>query len=278
MPANWPDDWRAKIAGDDKSALKTLESIADPAALYKSYNELRTKVSSGELRAAPKPPAADATPEQVAAWRKDQNLPENADAFVAGLKLPDGVIPGEADKPLLANFAEAAFKNNWTGDQYAQAVGWYFGLQDQLVADRQRADADFMQEATIELTKEWGQQFKPNQNAITALWDAHLPKDFTDLMLNARMPDGSVLGNHPVFNKAFLELSKVVNPAATLLPNVQGANMSSVDGRIAEHEKNMRAPQGTPEWRSYWQNDKMQEEYRGLLDARETMKARGRAA
>jgi hypothetical protein len=278
VPANWPDDWRTKIAGDDKAAHKTLESIADPAALYKSYNELRAKVSSGELKAAPKAPPADATPEQVAAWRAEQNLPANAEAFVAGLKLPGGVVPGEADKPLLANFAEAALKNNWTGDQYAQAVGWYFGRQDQIVADRQRADSDFMQEATIELTKEWGNNFKANQTAVTALWDAHFPKAFTDQMLNARMPDGTVLGNHPMFSKASLELSKVVNPAATLLPNVPGANMSSVDGRVNEIHALMRAPIGTPEWKSYYQNEKVQEEYRGLVTAQQTMKERGRAA
>ena len=66
-----------------------------------------------------------------------------------------------------------------------------------------------------------------------------------------------------------------------LLPNVQGANMGSVDSRIGEIEgKYMRAAQGSPEWKTYWygDNNKMQAELRDLYTARETMKERGRAA
>ncbi len=54
-------------------------------------------------------------------------------------------------------------KNNWSGDQYAQAVGWYFGMQDQLTAQQRQADSDYMLQSQIELTREWGTKFKENR-------------------------------------------------------------------------------------------------------------------
>src|SRR5206468_684958 len=104
----WPDDWRAKLAGDDKAFLKRLERFTDPAAVAKSYRELETKVSAPKVNAPP----ADASPEQVAAWRKDQGLPETPDAYISGLEMPDGVVFGDADQPVLQKFAATAHEMN----------------------------------------------------------------------------------------------------------------------------------------------------------------------
>jgi hypothetical protein len=72
-------------------------------------------------------------------------------------------------------------------------------------------------------------------------------------------------------------VAKIVDPRGTLLPNTSGAGVSSVESRIAEIEgKYMRAPHGSDSWKTYWTGDsgaRMQQEYRGLLAARE--QARG---
>jgi hypothetical protein len=283
VPANFPDNWRDLMAGDDKAFRTQLDRFDSPAAVAKSYRELTTKLSSGELKAPAKPLAADAKPEEVKAWRKEQGLPENAEGYVAALALPNGVIPGEADKPLLNSFAEAAAKANWTPDQYNQAVGWYYGLQDQLVAERGQADADFKQEALVALAQEWGSDHKVNSNVVSSFIEKSFSKELGEQLLTARLPNGNIVGNDPAFNRTILAMAKEFNPAATLLPTASGSTVSNVDSRIAEIETMMRAPQGTPAWKNYWSGDpgaKTQEEYRGLLGARETMKARaaGRAA
>jgi len=200
---------------------------------------------------------------------------------VQGLALPQGVVPGEADQPLLASFAEQATKAGWTQDRFNEAVGWYYGLQDQLVGERQQADADYHLESTVELQREWGHEFKGNINQITAFFDAHFPKDLTPVLLNARMPDGSLVGNNPAINRAILEIAKTVNPVGAVLPNVPGATLANADQRIGEIEqKYMRAPQGSAEWKAYWQgeNNPMQAELRNLYAARETVRERGRPA
>jgi len=62
-PADWPADWRQKLAGEDKKTLERLGRMASPADLFKSYRALEQKVSAGELK---KGLPENATPEQVA--------------------------------------------------------------------------------------------------------------------------------------------------------------------------------------------------------------------
>jgi hypothetical protein len=152
---SFPDTWRQDLAAGDKAFLKTLDRFDSPAALAKAYRELATKLSAGELRAV-KGPGDSATPEQVAAWRTAHGLPESAEAYVNGLKLADGMLAGEANRPLLASFAEAALSGNWSGEQYSQAVRWYFAMQDQATAERQRTDGEFKQAGARDLMREWG--------------------------------------------------------------------------------------------------------------------------
>ena len=265
------------MAAGDKAFLKTLDRFDSPAALAKAYKELTTKLSAGELRAV-RPPAADATPEQVAAWRTAHGLPENAEAYVGGLVLGDGVLAGEANGPMLLSFAQAALAGNWSGEQYSQAVRWYFATQDQLLTERQRADGVFKHATARDLAREWGNDYDVNRNTVVQFCDRHFAQDLKIDLLNARTPDGSLLANHPGFNRAILAVARTVDPRGALLPNASGAGVSGVESRIAEIEGKMRAPHGSDSWKTYWTGNsgsRMQQEYRGLLAARE--QARGLA-
>ena len=271
-PSDWPTDWRLKIAGGDAEAAKSLERLSAPTDLFKSYRELHTKVSSGELRAPPKLLAKDATPEQTAAWRKEQSLPDNAEAFVKGLALPNGVVPGEADRDMLNAFAETAFKNNWNGDQFNQAVAWYYEQQDARQAQQIERDDAFKQTALIELGKEWGpQQFQANLNAMQNLL-ALFPQGVADNMLAGRMADGSRVGDNPGVLRALVHLARELNPAATVLPTGGDLSAKGLEGRMAEIQKMMG------DYRSdYWQGPKaadLQKEFRDLVEAQEKLRSR----
>jgi hypothetical protein len=268
-PEAFPAAWREDMAGGDRAFRKTLDRFENPAALARAYKELTARLSSGDLRAPP----ANATPEQVAAWRTEQGLPRDAAAYVAGLQFGDGTVPGEAEKAMLASFAEEAMKGRWTADQYNQAVGWYFATQDRLAAGRDHADAAFKDEASADLMREWGHDYAANRNAVAQFFDRNFPADFREALLTARLPDGRILANHPAFNRAILDVARSLNPGGKVLPNASGAGLSGVEGHIAEIEgKYMRAPHGSDLWKSYWTGDsgaRMQQEYRGLLAARE---------
>jgi hypothetical protein len=279
FPDRFPESWREDLAGPDKAFRKTLDRFDSPAALAKAYKELTTRLSSGDLKST-KPPPGDATPEQLAAWRAEQGLPQNAAAYVEGLQLGDGTVPGEAEQAMLASFAEEAMKGRWTAEQYSQAAGWYFALQDRVAAERDHADAAFKHEASAGLMREWGHDYAANRNAVAQFFDRSFPADFREALLTARLPDGRILANHPAFNRAILDVAKSLNPSGAVLPNASGGGLSGVESRIAEIEgKYMRAPHGSDLWKSYWTGDsgtRMQQEYRGLLAAREQTR-RGRA-
>ena len=266
------ESWREDLAGGDKAFRKTLDRFESPAALAKAYKELTARLSSGDLKATRQPPA-NATPEQIAAWRAEQGLPRSAAAYVDGLQLGDGTVTGEAAKALLASFAEEAMKGRWTADQYNQAARWYFDMQDRLAAKRDEADAAFKHEASADLMREWAHDYVTNRNAVAQFFDRSFPADFKETFLTARLPDGCLLANHPTFNKAILEVEKSLNPSGAMLPNASGSGLSNAESRIAEIEgKYMRAPHGSDLWKSYWTGDvgaRMQQEYRGLLAARE---------
>jgi hypothetical protein len=215
----------------------------------------------------------------VATWRTAHGLPENAEAYVSGLKLADGMLAGEANRPLLASFAEAALAGNWSGEQYSQAVRWYFATQDSLLAERQRTDGEFKQATARDLMREWGNDYAVNRNTVAQFCDRHFAQDLKIDVLNARLPNGTVLANHPGFNKAILEVARIVDPRGSQLPNTSGAGLSNVESRIAEIEgKYMRAAHGSDQWKTYWTGEsgaRMQQEYRGLVAAREQTRSRG---
>ena len=261
------------MAAGDKAFEKQLERYESPLAVAKGLRELRTRMDSGELKAPAKPLAADAKPEEIAAWRKEQGLPDDAKAFVSGLKLTNGLVVGKQDEPLLSSFADVAMKSGWNQDHFNQAVDWYYQLSDAEAAKRQEADATFHTDTLTELTGEWGKEFKANQNAIGNFVNM-FPQEFRDALLLARTPDGRVLGDHPMFLRAALMLAKDINPAATVLPAAAGGGLSSVESRISEIEGIMRDPKRSDQ---YWHGEggaKMQSELRDLYGARDKMKSR----
>lgn len=269
-PADFPADWREKVAGEDKAFLNDLKRYGAPGDALKALRALKLQISAGELKAPTKPPAENAKPEEIAAWRKEQGLPEKATDYVANLKLGDGVVPGEADKPLLEAVAEMAFKGNHSQETVNDFVGTYYKLQDQLVAQRHEADQDQRIQAEQQLIKDMGADFKPNMHALNAFWRGQ-PEGLQDLVLGGRTADGRVIGNLPEVTAFFANLARELNPAAALLPPGTDGTPASVQGRMAEIEKQMYID-GKPN-PGYF-GGPMEVEYRNLIDAQERMKAR----
>lgn len=270
----WPDDWREQLAGEDKGYLKKLSRYASPTEYSKGYRALEQRLSSGELKAQlPK----DATEEQLTAWRQESGLPDKPDGYVAALKLPDGVVLGEADKPLVADFAEkVALKGNLSQEQMNSAISWYYQTQDALALKTEDADADFKQKTEDSLRTEWGADYRPNINAVENML-SRMPEGLGESLLAARVsmptkedPTRSVpLGNHPLFIKWAAQLEREVNPTATLVPAGTGNVGKTIEDEITSIEKDMRTNR-----EEYFKDEKKQGRYRELIAARDRMKAR----
>jgi len=88
-------------------------------------------------------------------------------------------------------------------------------------------------------------------------------------------PDGNALVGTPQVVKALAQLARMVSPYSAPVGNDGGAlDQKGVEGRLTELESWMGSPNGSEKYNSYWKNDKVQAEYRTLLDAREMLKKR----
>lgn len=263
-------DWRAQMAGDDKEAMKRLARFTDPGQVFKSFRSLEQKISSGEYR---KPLEENATPEQRAEWRKANGLPEKPEAYVEGLALPNGLVIGEAEKPIVAELAGVALEGNIDPKAFNGIVAKYYELQDQARQKQEDADVAFKLESEDALRKDWqGADYRRNLTAVNNLI-ATWPEDLATNLLAARDPNGRKLGDNPVLIRQLATIAMELNPAATLVPSGTTDAGKSIQARLEEIRTLRRNDPN-----AYEADKKMQAEELELLDADLKMKSRGKAA
>lgn len=228
-PADWPEDWRQKLAGESKEDLKTLSRYGGPTGVWNAFKAMRAKMASGELKAVTEFPA-EGDDKAKAEWRKANGIPETADGYEPKV---DGLVFGDADKPMLDSFKAHAFGKNWTPAQFNEALGWYAAEQEQIKARRDEADATFRQEAEDKLRSEWGNEFRGNINAIKNVL-ASAPAEFGDRLMGARLADGRLFGDDPAALRWLASLAREINPAMTLVPNGSADIGKSIETELAE--------------------------------------------
>lgn len=253
----WPEDWRKQIAGEDEKELKQLSRYATPAEVWKKARALEARMSSGELKASL---PVKHTDEELAQWRKDNGIPESADKY--DLKFDSGLVIGDDDKADVDSFLKIAHDNNLTPNQVKAAIEWNYQQREAAIAERAAQDETDRTSVLDTLNAEWGNEFRQNINMAKGVLD-QFPANVRDAMMSARLPDGTAIFNSPDVLRGFVALAREVNPAAALVPTGQGDPLKNVEGRLTEIEKVMREDRKT-----YNKDQKMQEEYRQLLEAK----------
>jgi len=263
--ADWADDWRQKLAGNDEKSLKRLERFASPKALFDSYRALEQRISSGELK-APKLPEG-ATDEQKAEWRKENGIPEKADDYIADL--PDGLVIGEEEKALVADFLKDMHGSDMPKSFVQKALAWNQKMKEAEQDRVYEANTQAKQSTEDALRSEYGNEYRPVVNQIKALLGS-APEGVSDLLQTASDANGVALLNNPNVVRWLAGLAKELNPVATLTGG--NNNPSAINDRVIELKKMMG--DSTSE---YWKGPKaadLQAEYRQLLDAQERHKAK----
>ena len=167
-PKAWGEDWRQQYAGADEKLLKRLERYETPKAALDALLEAQKKISAGDFV---KPLAADATPEQVAAWREANGVPEKPEAYFDGL--PDGVVLGEEDKELFVDFAGKMHELNVPPKTMHAVVEWYNNFRDDQIAHYAQVNQDSKTALEADLKEAWGAGMTPNLNRVKALISKH---------------------------------------------------------------------------------------------------------
>jgi hypothetical protein len=262
-------DWRDKLAAGDDKFRKRLDRFTDEASFAKSFRALEQKLSSGEYKRG-LPEGASA--EEIATWRKESGLPETPEGYVEKLALPNGLVLGEADKPIVADFAAAAHAGNIAPDQFNALVAKYYEIQDKQRAAIEDQDAQFRTAAEDELRQVWeGPNYRRNLAAVNNFM-ASWPEDLRNGILAARTPDGKKLGDMPGFIRQIANIAMDLNPAATLVPAGTSDQTKGVNDRIADLEK-MMGDRSSDYWRGP-KSESLQQEIRDLYEARDKIRAR----
>jgi hypothetical protein len=252
----WPEDWRTQLAGEKED--KQLTRFSGPKDVYHAWKSLQQRLSSGELKSQlPK----DAKPEDLTKWRAENGIPEAHD----GYKMPDGLVIGEVDKPLIDVFLKDMHGKNATPDVVQTAVQSYYKIQEQAIAQQAERDIDHKTEMEDALRSEWGAEYRGNVNAINSMFDG-APGGIKEKIMSARMADGRAILNDPDVLRWFATTSRELNPAATVVPP-GGDQMGAINDEIGKIEKLMGNRSS-----EYWKGpgaDKMQARYRELVSARD---------
>lgn len=262
----WRDDWRQKLAGEDKADLKTLERIASVEDIWKQNKLLRQKMSSGELK---KDLPANATPEQVAEWRKEAGFPETPADYKLDLQ---GYLPAAPDAPMLEKFKAFAHSKNVSPDLASAMARWVFEESAQAVIHNQQikeeADAQQKFNGEAELKAEWGKEFTSHKNTTGMHLDTAYGAEFRDYMMKSRGPDGKLYADNPYAMRILAREAVRVMPFESRFSS-PGHDGRGGDDRIAEIEKFMRTNRA-----EYFKDKNMDAEYKALIDARDRAKAR----
>lgn len=273
-PADFPADWREKMAGTDTALLAQLKRYGSPADVAAWVRDTSLKIVKGELKSVAALPK-DATPEQTAAWRKDQGLPEKAETYVEKLALPDGMVMGEKDKPNLQAFAGIAHAANLTQEQFTATVKWWNESQDQAVAAQKIADGELQSSTAQQLMQELGGDYKGTMNGLKSFWSQQ-PAGIDNLILTARTPDGRVLGDIAEAVKWISGVARTIDPAGSLLPAGAQSGQAGISERKSQIEGMMYL--NGKQNPAYFGNEKLRGEYRDLIEAEQALASRQRVA
>lgn len=207
VPQTWPDDWREQAAGGDDKVLKYLNRYASPANVVKAMMALRAKMDSGTVRQE-KPDAADE--KALAEWRQSAGIPDVPDGYLE--KVPDGIVFGDADKPMLSAFLKDMHEADAPPEYVHKALSWYKRQEDDARAARAEADRNHRVEAEVKLREEFGAEYRGNLNGVRAMLETHGDPGVLDRLFAARMSDGTLLGDDPQFLRTMVALSREINP------------------------------------------------------------------
>jgi len=202
-------DWRSTIAGEDKKLAKRLERFTDLNAFGKSYFEADAKLNSGKLVAIP----SDEDPDEVkAAWNKSRGIPETPDKYEIKVKPPEGLELSDSEKDRLAAITARLHKaGGLRADPSVVNLAHEIYYEERIEAEAQMEAAATIQKERAEsaLKKLWqGPEFKQNTTLADAAIKHFFGQEFSAIK-DMQFVDGTRLGDHPEFVKAFAKIGRM---------------------------------------------------------------------
>lgn len=257
VDGKWPDEWRQMYAGDNDKKLAYLSRYPDPVAAFDGGYATKLKLSSGEYKSITEFPG-NGTEEDQSAWREQNGIPSKAEDYSFDNVKDD-------DKGFVEAFQSFAFENNINPSDASKLVGFLQSQEEQFDTEDKDADLKSTQAAEDQLRIDWGGDYRRNLNAIQGLFDT-APEGIKDAIFGGRLADGSAFGANPEVSKFLAGIALQINPLSTVV-NASGGNIaSSIDDELDSINDVMKNNS-----KKYYGDEKMQERWRILTDAKDRM-------
>lgn len=264
VAGDWPEDWREKYAGEDPKALKQLQRYTSPKAALDALFAAQKRISSGELKSSkPKGDSAD----EVAAWRKENGIPDDPTGY--DLTLPDGLVIGADEKPIVDAFVKDMHAANASPELVKTALASYYRMQEEEMIQAHERNEQACTAAVDALRNEWGPDYRRNVNAVKSLLGS-AAGDLTEVFAQARLADGTSVLNQPDVMRFLAGMAREINPSHTVVPGAGSNAANAIADEISNLEK-MMGDHGSDYWKGP-SADKNQTRYRELVAARDRMK------
>lgn len=260
--ADWPADWREKLAGGDAKRLEELKRVTDPTTLGKRFFDAQDKIRSGKINADEPMPDPEKDAAGAKAWREARGIPEKPDGYALDPKVDKRLT--DEDKAVFGTLRDVAHKAGLPASAVSTFGAWY---ADTVEAQRQvqaEQDAAAAEKAEDILRKELGNEYKPMHTIAQRYAQEVLGKDAANVF-DARLPDGRRLGDVPEFIKGFIKLGVAEYGDVSF---AGGEAKAHTEDRIAEIEKLMKT-----DFSKYEADTAMRAEYQDLLEKRDKANA-----
>lgn len=153
--------WADSIQDPEFSEVRSMASqFKDLPAVFKAFKETKGKLSE-RMDGFVKLPGADATEEDIAAYRAAIGVPESKDGYT--LKAPDHLPEGiEFHDSMLDGFREFAHEKGIPNDLAQELINFQIQAEAAEIQSIREAQAEQAKAAQDELRKEWGSKFEAN--------------------------------------------------------------------------------------------------------------------
>lgn len=187
--SNWKDS-----LPDDLKAEKALESIQDIPGLAKSYIHAQKMIGSDKIPV----PNKYATDEDWQAVYAKLGRPESPDKYE--FKFDENT---SIDENALKGFKEAAHKHGLLPKQAEGIMNFYNEMTQNYIQDLNSKSEQGRMNAEQSLKKEWGAAYDNKLQQAGTVANKYLNNEFSNLTLS----DGTRVGDHPEFIKAFANIA-----------------------------------------------------------------------
>lgn len=212
--AAWPEDWRDVMSGGDEKVKNLLARYTSPDALAKAFKEQRDALAKKPAKEEVGDLPEDATPEQLAAWRKAKGVPEKPEDYE--FEVPDGKELSDGEYEILMDFAKTMHDSNMPAETVKKISSWFLEYEE-TVAQRNAEKAYQARLDTEEkLRAEWAGDYKANVNLMSNVLQEHLGTKTAEFLSQPFM-DGSRLGDNETFIRLMADMARKVGGSSAEL-------------------------------------------------------------